>query len=192
MKSKLFAVLFLLILNSCKINGSFQGLYSYYKVTKKTNPELFVTDGIHCELKNVGIPKVYLTNGFQLKKCINTAEYAVVYLWSPKCTSIQCIPLEIIASKCKNEQIQLSIVAQYYDADTMSKTYNIEEPIFGIDTKYYRSNLTPIYLKKFIADLTSKTNPENKKFLLFKKGQFINSFDSFDTLEFEYFKNKTK
>ena len=72
----------------------------------------------------------------------------------------------------------------------MNKIYNIEEPIIAIDTKYYKSNLTSIYLKKFIADLTSKTNIQNKRFLLFKKGQFVNSYDSFEDLEFHYLKNK--
>lgn len=189
MKNKALFIIFLFVLNSCSYNGSFQGLYSYSETTIKKNPEIFVNEDYICDKKNNENLKIYITNGLKIKSCVKDYKNAVVYIWKPKCSSKICTPLEIIADKCKNKNIKLFIVAEYYDTETMNKSYEMENPIFAIDTKHYKSNLTSKYLNSFISDLTLNSSTDNNSYLLFENGNFINSFESFELLDFMYFKN---
>ena len=67
------------------------------------------------------------------------------------------------------------IVAEYYDTEKMEVIYKIERPIYGIDTEYYRTNLTSKYLSKLRRELTN-TSDMNGHFLYFYNGRFIKSF----------------
>ena len=66
-----------------------------------------------------------------------------------------CIPLNVIQEICNKKNIQLYIVAEYYDLELMNKEYNISSPILGIDTDYYKTNLTSKYVKNFIKDINA-------------------------------------
>lgn len=163
---------------ACSINGTFQGLYSYYNITKSESSNLLIKlpKSISiCKIKNNESVKVYLVNGKELKECINNLENALVYIWSPKCTGRFCYSIELIQ---KND-IDLFIVSEYYDSRAMQKFYKIDKPLFGIDTEFYKSNLTSIYLKKFIEDLTNQEIPK-VNFYKFKSGNLIKSFNSID------------
>lgn len=75
MKNTFFLIWVLLCTSSCKIGGSFQGLYSYYNKEYARNPELFekvldTTLNI-CNLQST-TPKVYIINGKQLKETKKT------------------------------------------------------------------------------------------------------------------------
>ncbi|GGW75501.1 hypothetical protein DFQ11_1254 [Winogradskyella epiphytica] len=186
MKNKYIITIILLnmlFLNtSCGIKGGFQGLYSYYNKSKKINPNLFIIpDPLKtiCELTKSDTAKVYLINGKDLKKCLDKKQDVIVYIWGPKCKSKICYPLDILQEMCNENNIELYIVAEYYDVKLMEINYNIENPIFGINTKYYDSNLTSKYLTEFIKDLTLQDNIENR-FFHFKQGNFINSFESIE------------
>ena len=65
----------------------------------------------------------------------------------------------------------------------MELLYNIEKPIFGIDTKYYKTDLTAKYLSEFIYDLTSKKEIKGN-YIYFKDGNFYNSYESLELIPF--------
>ncbi len=186
MKNKYFIAILLLnvclILSSCRIKGNFQGLYSYYEKSKKNNPNLFVipepTNSI-CTLNRDNVGKIYLTNGKALKNCLENKKNVIVYIWGPKCKSKICYPLETLQQISVENEIELYIVAEYYDNELMEAEYNLKNPILGIDTKYYNSNLTSKYLSEFISDLTNNDYIENK-FYVFKDGLFQNSYESIE------------
>ena len=180
---KSYALISVLLLTfSCRINGNFKGLYSYYNKSKKSNPDLFVIPDKAksiCNLTKPNIPKVYIINGMNLKKCFQNKKDIILYIWGPNCKSKICYPLEILQRECDENDIELYIVAEYYDAELMEIIYNIQNPIFGIDIEYYNSNLTSKYLTEFIQDLTG-TNDISNKFYYFKNGAFQNSFESIE------------
>jgi hypothetical protein len=73
-------------------------------------------------------------------------------------------------------------VAEYYDTEKMEMKYDIVNPIFGIDVKYYKSSLTSKYLSKFIYDLIEKEDISNNRYFYFEEGNFINSYNSIDLI----------
>ncbi|WP_445722103.1 hypothetical protein [Flavobacterium sp.] len=181
MKNSILIVL-LLSLSSCSINGGFQGLYSYYKKTKKENPNLFVNSN-DLECNDFERNKINVLTGNKILSCIKNDERALVYIWAPKCKNQYCFPLEVIQQKCNENDVKLYVVSEYYDLNLMEEKYNLENPIFGIDTEYYKTNLTDKYLKKFIFDLTRDENIYSR-FYCFKNGVFKKSFDSIDTINY--------
>lgn len=181
---KIFFFLMILLFTSCSIKGNFAGLYSYYNKMHEQNPKLYASAtavNSICEIKKNAIPTIYVVNGKEIKECITTKKKSVVYIWGPKCKSKICIPLELIQQKCTLKKIDMYVVAEYYDNNLMDFNYNINNPIFGIDTKYYKSDLTSNYLSKFIFDLTSTKVTENK-YLYFEDGKFIDSYNFIDDI----------
>jgi hypothetical protein len=181
MKYKIDFILFIILslCLSCSINGSFQGLYSYYNKTKSKNPgllEKLPNSFSPCEIKKNDTPKIYVTNGIQLQECMKSFDNAIVYVWAPKCKSKNCYPLNLLQQRCNTKNIELFIVAEYYDEELMNVNYNLQRPIFGIDIAYYSSDLTSRYLPGFIRDLTNE-NTEKSRFYRFKNGRLITSFD---------------
>ncbi len=178
---KKYILFFLLIFFSisCSVNGNFKGLYSYYDKTKSESPNLLAYPDIHttiCELKNNTTPKIYITNGKELKKCLINYENLILFIWSPKCKSKYCYSLNLLQQNCNRNKIELIIVSEYYDTELMQIKYELKNPILGIDTNYYKSNKTSNYVSKFIFDLTSIEHIDGR-LLHFKNGEFVKATD---------------
>lgn len=185
---KLFFVLVAIsILASCSIEGSFRGLYSYYKVTEKNHPSFIQSPGSEmCSIKSSEPIVVYTINGHELKNCLQSESYAVVYFWSPSCPAEVCIPPNYFQEYCNTHNFEGYIVALYYDYEKMAINYNLDKPIFGINTKYYKTNLTKKYNRKFREDLLSSENlnDDYPRFLLFKSDSLIASSKKIEDLVF--------
>ncbi len=166
---------------SCAIKGNFKGLYSYYKKTESANPNLFLKsikiDSLCLYTYENLKSKIVIINGNDLKKCISQKELALVYFWNPNCKSKICYPLELVENYCSSRNIDLFIVAEYYDLDQMQVSHNIKRPIFGIDTKYYKTNLTKKYLSHFLKDIDINITTDDRYFY-FKNGVFSKSYKS--------------
>lgn len=168
---------------SCSVKGNFRGLYSYYDKTKAEYPELLInTYSDICQVKATEPAKIYVINGKSIADCIISYDNAVVYIWKPKCTGRYCYPLNTIQKMCDENNIELFIVAEYYDSKTMRQNHFIKRPVFGIDTKYYNSSLTSKYLTDFKEDVTSKKGISNS-FISFRKGVYYTSFNTIDSLK---------
>ncbi len=87
----------------------------------------------------------------------------------------------MIQEQCNNKNIDLYVVAEYYDCNKMDKAYDLNNNIYAIDVKYYKSNFTSKYVSRFKFDLTLQKNIEHR-FLMFEKGVFIKSYESFDQI----------
>jgi hypothetical protein len=57
------------------------------------------------------------------------------------------------------------------NVDDLDKTH----PVTGIDTKYYKSDFTDVYTRKFLFDLTGikNMNISSGRYFLFDKGKFL-------------------
>lgn len=171
--------LLFLTLTSCTIKGSFQGLYSYYSKTNRDNPNLLVKANSKvpiCDLSYSKDLRVLVINGLDFKNCIQNYDEAIIYLWKPKCKSDYCYSPDLVQSHFDREKIELFIVAEYYDGELMSNNYILKRPIYGIDTEYYNTSLTHLYLAKFFSDLGIDREDVYGNFFYFKNGNFINSF----------------
>jgi hypothetical protein len=178
-------VFVILIFSSCSINGSFQGLYSYYNKTNKIAPQLIQAPKYPiCNLIQPDTPIIYIVNGIQLKGCVEQFKKSLVYIWRPKCSSRICIPLERIQLFCQKNNIELFIVAEYYDFEKMTLKHSISRPIFGIDCNYYSSHLTKKYLDDFKTELLGKEIISNEKyFFLFISGCLVEMTEDIEKLK---------
>ena len=185
----LLFVIFLMFC-SCTFKGTFQGLFSYYNVTKKESEIQFIhlNEIDECHHFDFDSAKVLVANGIELKNYLEKYENSLIYIWSPKCKSQYCFSLNILQEICSQKDIKLLVVAEYYDSNYMSKYYDLEHSIIGIDVKYYNTNLTSGYLSKFIVDLTNgmyscgSNNENNCSFLSFHNGKFENAFEAIDQI----------
>ncbi|HNY45193.1 MAG: hypothetical protein QM212_02740 [Bacteroidota bacterium] len=192
MKFRIFLFLiFISSLTSCSINGSFQGLFSYYKKTKKEGKINFLKFDTNNDYLNSysDSTTIVLSNGKEIKKYLKNFEKSIIYIWSPKCKSRFCYSLNLLQEICSQKGIELFVVAEYYDSKYMSKNYKISHLIIGIDTQYYKTNLTSKYLSKFIKDLIDEVDDTtfkeiyNAKFFSFRNGKFEKSFDSIEDIK---------
>ena len=189
---KFFWVLFLIftisIASSCVIDGSFRGLYSYYKITKKEHPTFIQRPGSNlCNLTSSDSIIVYKINGNELKKCLKAESKSLVYFWNPNCSAPVCVPPNYAQEYSNYNNLNLFIVAIYYEYNKMTVNYELVRPIFGVDTEYYSTNLTKRYLKKFREDLLEREwiEEEYPRFLLFQSDSLIASSESIETLKIE-------
>lgn len=171
-------VLLFSLLCSCTINGNLQGLFSYYNKTEKSLPGLLCKPAPGtsiCGIRNSGVPRVYVIHAGALKDCLKSSRKAIIYIWSSRCRSVLCYSLNLVQERCNAKGIELFIVAEYYDDEFMNFNYNIEHPILGIDTKYYRTNFTSRYIFRFLNELASVSKFENR-FFYFENGIIRRSF----------------
>jgi len=169
-------ILIILVFVSCTIDGSFRGLYSYYKVTQKENPGFIQKPEQNlCSLPAPDSIVVYKINGHELRGCFKSQSLSLVYLWSPNCSAEVCIPPNYAQEYSNTRNVDLFVVANYYDYRKMTIDYKLNRPIFGINTEHYRTNLTDRYLKKFRNDLLDGETIDNEspRFLLFRSDSLI-------------------
>lgn len=179
-----------MVLASCTINGTLQGLFSYYNKTKKESSISFkrINSIRDSSILESDSSIVLLANGKELNDLLQKHEKSVVYIWAPKCKSKYCYSLNLLQETCRQEGVELFIVAEYYDSYYMSKQYAIRHPLIGIDVKYYNTNITSKYLSEFIFDLTKgafKYDVKNNvycNFLSFNNGKFERAFMSIEDL----------
>jgi hypothetical protein len=182
-----YIAFFVFTTSACRISGSLQGLYSYYNKTAKKAPALIKKpEGSICSLIQTDTPAIYTINGIDLKNCIGHFERSLVYVWRPKCSSDVCISPINLENICRAKNIELFIVAEYYDYETMILTHPVKRPVFGIDCDYYSSNLTKKYLSRFLCDLLGekKVSIENYYFL-FNNGCLTGMSDNLDNINLE-------
>jgi hypothetical protein len=110
-------------------------------------------------------------------------ENTIVYIWKPNCKSQICVPIEIVENICITNDYNLFVVSEYYDSNAMNVLYRTRNILFAINTEYYNSNLTKIYLNNFFSDLNVNVK-SNDQFYLFKKNIFKSAYLSIDEIEF--------
>ena len=172
------------ILTSCSIHGSFQGLFGYYHKTKKSGLEMVkLREGEVCAPSNDSA-KVVIMNGLQLGNCLMSKEKSLIYIWAPNCHGRHCYSLDHLQKLCNNKHVELYVVAEYYDYTKMNSDHYAENKIIGIDTKYYRTNLTEKYLEYFIKDLLNGKDIKGT-FYLFDSGKFVEAFMTLDDIKLD-------
>ncbi|MDR2928658.1 MAG: hypothetical protein LBV41_10765 [Cytophagaceae bacterium] len=146
-----------ILLQSCIITQT-PGFYSGYSRLPEDEKEKIVflnTNDTVRSLKKEN--RLYAVTGELLRKCIETEEKAMVYIWSPFCSSDRCYPLFYVQSYCNSRGITLYVVAEYYDSNRMqTEQKNISAPVVSVNEKHYGTGYCRRYMKLFIGDLLGK------------------------------------
>lgn len=125
---------------------------------------------------------IIIMNGIELKSCLSLKRKSLVYIWQPNCHGKFCYSLKMIQDFCNQKNYDFFVVAEYYDLTAMKTQTSLTNSIIGIDTKYYKTNLTNKYLRKFLTDLTNSSDVYNN-FFLFEKGIYMKSLNTMDEVE---------
>lgn len=197
MKNLLFTLSYLCLLTACSIQGSFQGLTSYYDRTARDSSIVYVpfesyhqpfdsTVAFDSTMTKSDPGVVVIANGKELRSILAPNRTSVVYLWSPRCKSDLCYSIRAIEELVKERDFDLYVVAEYYDAEKMKEVHPQHHPILGIDVKYYHTDYTSKYLRLFLEDLTldqfEKQRNEKINFLVFEGYQYVKNIVSLEEL----------
>ena len=62
-----------------------------------------------------------------------------------------------------------------YDCEQIAIFFDKKQPVIGIDTRYYKTNFTDRYLKKFMFDLTGikDMGMAGGRYFFFEKGKYV-------------------
>lgn len=123
-----------------------------------------------CSLQNTN-NSIYAMSGLELRNCLKTIPKALLYIWKPNCMSEACVSPLYLQKLCDEQNLELFIVAEYFDCESMQLNNILERPIFGVDQDYYNTNLTSKNRTKFWNDLTnSEDQVKREMFCLFEYG----------------------
>jgi len=162
MKMKLLSfIIYLGILQSCisiqtKSLSETPGFYSGYKELPKTTQDSIIFTNTSLDIskiKNDG--KIYSITGHQLIESLKKTDSVMVYFWSIYCSSKSCVPLNIIEQYCKNKNLDLFVITEYYhDFSQIRLQYrSLEKPLFSINEQFYKTQYCNKYIKLFRNDL---------------------------------------
>ncbi len=112
---KLIISIFLLFITSCSIQGSFQGLFSYYNKVRKTDLKMMRYSENESFLSSDQFKGVILMNGKELKDCLSKYSKVLVHLWKPNCQGKHCYSLSLLQKFCTENEYEFYVVAEYYD-----------------------------------------------------------------------------
>ena len=127
--------------------------------------------------------RIYAINAHQMKELLKTNEKAIIYQWSPHCSSENCTSLGLTQSYCDEKGIELYVVVDYY-ADAFSQIESIKNPLLSISERYYNTELTQelseLFYKELLGEKYDKKNYH--RFYYFENGEFVRTYDSVNNL----------
>ncbi len=149
--------------------------YSGYQQAAQVHPYLFLTgDANKCNIEGQKSPKVLIVHGAEIKNCLKQEAKSLVYLWHPTCEGPSCVPPAIIQDICKSNTIELFIVARSFRFETLDLIKSLDRPVYGIDTKYYSTDVVADYIPLFFNDLLGKeVELGTNTYFLFERGKLI-------------------
>ena len=180
MKSKYFTLPMLLILlviqSGCIVMG-YRNHFSRDLTPEQQSKVVWdATDNDLLSMENDG--RIYAINGKQMQKMVQANPKAIVYQWSPHCTSEACLFLSAIQTLCDNNGIALFVVADYFH-DAFSQNQVLSHPLFIANEKHYKTDVCHKLEKRFYIDLLGEnTYNETKeiswyRYAYFENGKFV-------------------
>jgi hypothetical protein len=165
------SLLILTTFSSCKLISinppdSVATTYSNYLKEDKLKVKFNSTD--FCDLKYNDT--IYAIKGNELKACLAKTKKALVYLWSPFCSAESCLSIGAVQDYCDENNYELFVVMEKYDAEILGVQRNPQKPFFSIDHIYHKSNSMKKHVKSFSKELI----PENKvegRYMIFIDGR---------------------
>lgn len=155
MKRFLCFMLGSMILQSCVITNT-PGFYSGYSQLSENEKSKIVFTDPQREICNINTDgKIYSVTGIQLHECISSSQKAIVYFWSPNCSSEKCYNYNFINEYCQDNGYALFFIVEYYDfkktnAELLSSALSA---IYSVNERYYKTKYCNKYMRLFIKDM---------------------------------------
>lgn len=176
LQMKKIIIICLILTNISCVSGSFKGFSSGYKKEKENLSIKFLDEII--EMNQLDKTNIYAINGHTLKTELKRNNKSLVYFWDPLCHSGFCIPLSRVQAYCNKNNINLFVVIDYYDKSILDQQTICTNPIFSINHKYYKTNYSNKFARRFKKDILNETPKDTLiwyKYYNFSNGIFINA-----------------
>jgi hypothetical protein len=123
--------------------------------------------------------KVYAISAEQLQDFINHYDSCVIYFWSANCMSSYCISPVACQKFCDDNNYQFIVIAEYYTFPDMYYIMPlIRNPLFTINTKYYKTDYCNHYKRRFKKKLLKDENyiiSKGNRYWIYINGKFNRS-----------------
>lgn len=122
--------------------------------------------------------RIYAINGKQIKQLVEAQPKAIVYQWSPHCSSENCLSLSAMQSFCDQNGIALFVVADYFH-ESFSQIHALSNPLYIADERYYKTTVCQKLEKRFYIDLLGEESYNKTKdiswyrYAYFENGEFV-------------------
>ena len=184
MKKSLLYLLVAVTIQSCAIYHT-PGFNSGYKrlTAEEQNKVCFVSSVDEIPDQNDG--RIMAVTAKQLSALLTRTENALLYLWSPHCSSSVCIPLSTIQDYCDKSNLQLYVLTEYYTDAFMQNDF-LTHPMLSVDELHYKTSYCNSYMKRFLSELipdNQKESVSHHRFLLFSKGSFVKSYEKMEAIK---------
>lgn len=184
LKKTYYFIIPVILLSGCFITNT-PGFYSgYKKLTEEQKSTITFTEEEQLNIDDT--TKIYAITGTQLSEMLKKNDSTVVYLFSPNCSSINCISIQYANKLCEAKGYQLIVILEYYDFEIFAAQHINNFNSFAINHAYYKTDLVVKYLRLFKADLFGnyKLPKENSycRFWIFNKDKLTNGVCSLEEL----------
>ena len=178
MKIRLYLCVFLsvLLLSGCVVIG----LRQHYSFLSKEERGLVVWTNLEDSLKNIkNDERIYAITGGQMHEMIKDCERAMIYCWSPHCTSEHCVSLDYLQRNCNEKSVELFVIVDYFDDAFCQISSLTDHPLFIINSKYYGSEYCKRLERLFFVDLLGENEYKNQeenfwyRYIYFENGNFV-------------------
>lgn len=168
-------LLLLLLTSACMIK--IRGIHNEYESAYENAPAIMECAEKKrplCTAKYEKKCPIVTTSAQPLLACLQTKKQAIVYEWSYRCKSELCYLLPVIQAWCKERNVTLYVLAEYYNMHYMQQPYDLEHPILAIDHKYYETNRVQKHFKLFYQELIGRERDKKEwgRLLYFQHGEF--------------------
>ena len=178
MKKVLIFLVITSVFQACAIFRT-PGFNSGYKrlTVEEQKRVCFVSSVEEIPDKNNG--RIMAMTAEQLSALLKKNETALLYLWSPHCSSSSCVSLKAVQDYCDQAHLPLWVLTEYY-TDAFPQNEFLSRPMLSVNEFHYKTSYCNSYMKRFLSELIPN-NPDqcvsHHRFLLFSNERFVQSYD---------------
>lgn len=180
----LLVILISLLFSGCFITNS-PGFYSgYKKLTEEQKSTITFTEEEQLNIDDT--TKIYAITGTQLSEMLKKKDSTVVYLFSPNCSSKNCISIQYANKLCEAKNYKLIVIIEYYNFEVFAAQHIKSFNTYAINHPHYKTDYVDKYVRLFKADLLGDNKLLKEKaycgFLIFKNNKLANAVCSLEDL----------
>ncbi len=180
MKNLIILGLTLLLVNSCKMYGVTNDF------DQLTDKELQLIAPFKTFEESVP-GKVYEINAGELKEDMKRYPKSLVYIFANWCSSSGCQPLSVYKEYAIRNGYNLYLVISGYHDLNKTLKQNIGQPLYTIDSEFYKTKYSRAYIRKFRNELMELPVETKLKDCPMDGSLFFFNFGILDTVRGDYY-----
>ena len=181
MKKILLFLVLTFVFQACAIVRT-PGFNSGYKrlTAEEQKRVCFVSSVEEIPVRNDG--RIMAVTAEQLLALLKKNDTALLYLWSPHCSSSVCVSLKAVQDYCDKAHLPLYVLTEYY-TDAFTQIEFLSRPMLSVNEFHYKTSYCNSYMKRFLSELIpddKRESDSNHRFLLFSKGSLVQSYEKIE------------